>query len=88
MYYDSKVKSIIAYTIRLSMEGKDYLLTSRRMTMQNQEERSSTLRVYGKNNEGYGYSTIATLERYFEPEEVFPNPKRLAERLLKLKAFT
>ena len=81
-------KTIRGYTLRVNMDGKDYIFKSNRVDFLNNENKVSSLKVYGQTNDGYGYSTIATLEQFFTIEEVFPDPKRVVKRLLNLRVFT
>lgn len=76
-------KTLRGYTLRVYEDGKEYIFKSTQVDFKNNENKVSCLQVYN-----CGYSTIATLEQFFSIEEVFPNPKRIVRRLLKLKAFT
>lgn len=80
-------ETLRGYTLRINMDGKDYIFKSTRVDFKNNENKVSCLQVYGKHNDGYGYNTVAVLEQFFTIEEVFPDPKRIVNRLLKLKAF-
>jgi hypothetical protein len=83
-YFHSK-SLVRSYNLRINLDNKDYLFTSMNSIS---NEKYSILRVYGQKNDGYGYSTIAKLDQFFDLEEVFPNPKRIVKRLLNLRAFS
>lgn len=76
-------ETLRGYTLRINMDGKEYLFRSNQVDFKNNENKVSSLQVYN-----CGYKTIATLEQFFSIEEVFPNPKKVVKRLLNLRAFT
>ena len=76
-------ETLRGYTLRVNMDGKDYIFKSTQLDFKGNENKVSCLQIYNA-----GYKTITTLEQFFSIEEVFPNPKKVVKRLLNLRAFT
>ncbi len=76
-------ETLRGYTLRVNIDGKEYLFRSNQVDLKNNENKVSALLVYN-----CGYKVIAALDQFFPMEEVFPDPKRIVKRLLNLRAFT